>query len=59
MPMQTKSWVSELLFDCIYSRYLFALVLEELFKVQYNVRCAKCCKKPLQLINLDGFLFGT
>lgn len=44
--MQTKSWVSDLLFDCIYSRYLFALVLEGLFKVQYDVRCAKCCKKP-------------
>lgn len=45
MPMQTKSWVSELLFDCIYSRCLLALVLAGLLEVQCNVRCAECCKK--------------
>ena len=45
MPMQMNSWVSELLFDCIYSRYLTALVPAGLFKVQYNVGRAECRKK--------------
>lgn len=43
--MQTNSGVSELPFDCIYSRYLMALVPAGLFKVQYNVGHAERRKK--------------
>lgn len=58
MPMQTNSWESGLLFDCIFSRYLRAHVPVGLLEVQYNVRHAKHCTKK-RLINLEGFLSGT
>lgn len=37
-----------------------ALAPAGVFKVQYNVGRAECCKKKKKsLINLDGFLSGT
>lgn len=52
--MQTNSWVSELLFDCIYTRYLKALAPAGVFKVQYNVgRAERCKKKKASSILMD------
>lgn len=48
--MQMNSWVSELLFDCTYSRYLMALIPAGIFKVQYNVECAEHRKKDSSIL---------